>query len=340
MYYYIANNKQEGPVDENQVKELLSSGSMDPQTLIWGGQISQWTPVSKTAFASNLADAASPLPAGPPPWPPLLPGALVKSSAPLGFQMDRVRHPREKVVFYISAAISLVIWAIILGVTFGAALLALPFMALAGWITGLFFKAMFYGNAVRITERQHPEISALVSETAAVLGIRNLPDVFVYNSGGLMNALAIRFVGKSHVVLFSGLLDNMLLRGAHSELRSIIAHELGHHAAGHTSPWKHLLLMPVHLVPFLSNFYSRCCEYTCDRIAYAVVRDKKAVQRALLTLAHGTQSLAEKSDLVEFCAQESEIPGLIGFYLEVLATHPRITRRIAAVESFASEYVV
>jgi Zn-dependent protease with chaperone function len=121
-------------------------------------------------------------------------------------------------------------------------------------------------------------------------------------------------------------------------LKSIIAHELGHHAAGHTSPWKGLLLMPINFIPFLSNFYSRCCEYTCDRISYAIVRDKEAVQRSLLTLAHGTQSLADKSDLAEFCAQEREIPALVGFYLEVLATHPRITRRIAAIESFASAY--
>jgi len=232
------------------------------------------------------------------------------------------------------------LWLIIFGATFGIALLVIPFIALAGWIAGLFFKAMFYGNAVRITPRQHPEISALVNETAAALGIKNVPDVFVYNSGGLMNALAIRFVGKSHVVLFSALVDNMLLRGARTELKSIIAHELGHHAAGHTSPWKNLLLMPISFIPFLSNFYSRCCEYTCDRIAYAIVGDKDAVQRSLLTLAHGTQSLADKSDLAEFCAQEREIPGLVGFYLEVLATHPRITRRIAAIESFASNYVV
>ncbi|NBV87541.1 MAG: DUF4339 domain-containing protein [Verrucomicrobia bacterium] len=334
MYYYIAHNKQEGPVDEHQVRALLAGGVIDENTLIWGGRISKWMPISETEFASNRASAEIQVPAEPPP----LPSIIGKDHRPGSLHIERIRHPSERVIFYISAAISVLIWVAILRATLGAALLAIPLIAVLGWIAGLFFKAMFYGNAVRISARQHPEISMLVGETAAILGLRTLPELFVYNSGGLMNAFAIRFVGRSHVVLYSALLDNMLLRGAHLELKAIIAHELGHHAAGHTSPWKRLLLLPVYLVPFLSNFYSRCCEYTCDRIAYAVVGDKEAVQRALLTFAHGTRSLAEKSDVSEFCAQEREIPGLVGFYLEVLATHPRITRRIAAVESFASEY--
>lgn len=323
-YYVNVNREVSGPHALDRLKEMIASGVLSDSTYVLPVNSEKWLFAREVQELFPIVPSLPSLPPVPPPS--------------LRFDLNRIRHPHEMATFYVSATISAVLWLFILITSWGMVLLLLPVIAFCGWVSGLYFKAMFYGNAMRITERQHPEIYKLVTEAADTLGMNEVPAVFIYNSGGLMNAIAVRFTGKQNIVLFSALVDNMLLRKAHVELKSIIAHELGHHVAGHTSPWKSLLLLPINVIPFLSNFYSRCCEYTCDRISYAVTGDKTKVQRALVTLAHGAQSLSEGANLTEFCAQESQIPSLIGFYLEILSSHPRITRRICALESFAEEY--
>jgi Zn-dependent protease with chaperone function len=335
MTYHVSlNNEIKGPFSIEALRQMIEEGSIRESTFIIGEGSQDWVAARDLEGLYIRPPASS--------FPPL------PTSNDVTISIEHIRHPQETASFYVTATVAVLAWLILFAFTLSQqpdAIITLIFLIifggftlLAGWISGLFFKASLLGNAVRVSNRQYPEIHKIVSESAAVLGLDQVPDVFVMDSGGIKNALAARFLGKKYILLFSALVDNMLSRGAISELRSIILHELGHHAAGHTSNWKQLLLMPTCFVPFLGSFYSRCCEYTCDRVSYAIIKDRECVQRALMTLAHGTESLASKTDIDEFSAQDKEIHPLIGFYLELLSSHPRLTRRISAVKEFAAAY--
>lgn len=132
-------------------------------------------------------------------------------------------------------------------------------------------------------------------------------------------------------MLFSGIVDASLKRNAPKELAFIAAHEVAHHAAGHTAGWKQIIVLPAFVLRSLATAHSRACEYTADALGLAVVEDRQACANALVLLAHGSEALGNQVDLNEFLAQESDIPALPAFINEISATHPRTTRRIAAI---------
>jgi Zn-dependent protease with chaperone function len=176
----------------------------------------------------------------------------------------------------------------------------------------------------------------MVTATAEELGLPHAPEAFVVNGNGALNAFAIRFLGGRFVVLYASTVDMALRRQAKDELRAVIAHELAHHAVGHVSLFRNLLIQPAMLIPYLGFAYSRACEYTADRIACAVVRDGATVGRALVSLAHGSESLASQVDLGAFAEQEDRIPGFAGYINEIYSTHPRMTRRVKAAQEYAA----
>jgi hypothetical protein len=46
-WYYSQNNQQLGPVDRAQFDQLVKSGSITPETLVWHDGMAQWEPLSK-----------------------------------------------------------------------------------------------------------------------------------------------------------------------------------------------------------------------------------------------------------------------------------------------------
>lgn len=126
----------------------------------------------------------------------------------------------------------------------------------------------------------------------------------------------------------------MLKRGRMVELSTIIGHELAHHAAGHTSFLRNLLIWPGRIVPFLGGAYGRACELTADRIGLALTGDLQAAQNALIAITSGSQSLADQTDIEAFIRQENDIPSVMGFVHKVFSTHPRMTRRVIELQNY------
>ncbi|MBS9774773.1 MAG: M48 family metallopeptidase [Tenacibaculum sp.] len=226
------------------------------------------------------------------------------------------------------------IWLILLFVTFGLIFLWAVPIILTTWIFSLYFKAVIYGDSVKVTSKQYPQIHNIVVEHCDKLNIPNPPDVFIYNGNGLINAAAIKFLSSKYVILMSDLVDLMLERDKLNELSTIIGHELGHHAAGHTNFWKNLLIKPAHIVPFLGSAYSRACELTADRIGLALTNDLQASENALVAIALGCESLANDTNIDEFLLQEKEIPELMGFVHKMFSSHPRMTKRVMQIRHF------
>jgi Zn-dependent protease with chaperone function len=177
---------------------------------------------------------------------------------------------------------------------------------------------------------QFPHIHAMVQEGANTLGLE-APMTFVYNSNGVMNAFALRLLGKTRYVwLTSALID----ADNEEQLRFVIGHELGHHVAGHLDQMIHLVRLPALIVPFLGAAYSRSREFTCDRIGAHITRDLTVARSALQMLASGSAKLNSQMNGAAFALQDKMVPPVAGFVLKAFSGYPRLTRRVEEVSQW------
>jgi Zn-dependent protease with chaperone function len=249
-------------------------------------------------------------------------------------QISKLRHPKESLYFTLGAIIGGTLWIGLIWLIILFIWVAIP-IAVFLWISNQFLKASLLGNSVKVSKDQYPEIYKIVEEQSRILNLRKIPEVFVVNSQGAVNALAIKLLKDKYIILFSELIDTLLAYGSINELSSIIGHELGHHAAGHTSWWKGFLLKPAKILPFFGSAYSRACELTADRIGMYLCGDKDAAIRGLIALACGSKFLSPKTNIKAFEEQEKLLPSLFAFFYDIYSTHPRITKRVLELEKAA-----
>jgi Zn-dependent protease with chaperone function len=181
------------------------------------------------------------------------------------------------------------------------------------------------GNGVRVSERQLPLVHRQVQEHARTLQLSKVPDVYVIQSGGIMNAFATRFLGRSFVVIHSDVLDLAMQQGE-AAVGFIVAHELAHHKRGHLNlRW---LTLPGRVFPYLGFAYSRACEYTCD--AFGARCQPDGAVSGLLALAAG-KLVYKAVDAAEFARQASSENDFWVRRAEMFSTHPRLPKRVAQV---------
>ncbi|MGB1239566.1 MAG: M48 family metallopeptidase [Pseudomonadales bacterium] len=244
--------------------------------------------------------------------------------------INSLRHPKESVYRAICMLVGVLIWIPL----FIALFIFLPAIALLLWISQKFFEASVYGNAVHVNNEQFKELHAIKVDLSTRLGLKKAPEFFIFNSDGAMNALAIKFLNGKFVLMFSSLVD-LLKTPDNKSIEMVLAHELAHHAAGHTGFWLNLIIKPAMIVPFLGGAYRRSCELTADRIALVLIKDKDAATKALIKLACGSSVLAPDVDTRTFINQEQDVPSIAGFINEIYSSHPRMTKRIKEIEAYA-----
>ena len=118
--------------------------------------------------------------------------------------LDFEIHPKEKtyLIIRIFAAIlgyilffSLISFAL----TSGSIVVFIPiFFYIILILLYLFFRlgiliGYLQGNAVKVSKSQFPEIHKIVVEQSELLDLRIIPDVYLLQNGGILNAYATRF---------------------------------------------------------------------------------------------------------------------------------------------------
>lgn len=202
-------------------------------------------------------------------------------------------------------------------------------LAVFRWTAGAAYRASAFGNMILLGPQQVPDLYAMVVQGSRELGLAEPPKTFIYNSNGVFNAFARRLLGGRYVFLTSALIE----ANSDAQVRFVIGHELGHHAAGHLNPWLNALKLPAHFVPFLGKAYSRSREYTCDSIGAYLSKDAHASRSALRMLGCGCRRLNTSMDCGAFMDQERMVPPIFGFLTEIHRSHPRLTRRVAAIRN-------
>jgi Zn-dependent protease with chaperone function len=237
----------------------------------------------------------------------------------------KLRAPREKNLFVLGVIFSSLIWLVLVVTVFG--MVYGLFIGLAVLVAHALFLAHVRGNAVRLSEEQVPELYGRARAAAERLGLREMPEVYVLQAGGLLNAFATKLLSRKYVILYSDLIDNCQ---DPRQLDFVVGHEMGHLAAGHLA-WN-LFLAPFRLVPWLAPAYSRACEYTSDRCGYFVAGDLEQSMRGLVVLAAGGK-IAERANLAAFEEQLKETGGFWMAVSELSASHPFLCKRVAALRA-------
>lgn len=243
-------------------------------------------------------------------------------------------HRKEHAYYLLMVVVSLLVYAGLVmaalgspeaGASVGVVLTYVVFGALAFFMLHGLFIGRLRGNGVRVTARQFPTLHRLVAEHASRLGMRSVPDVFVMQSGGMLNAFATRFLGRDFVVVYSDVLALAEEKGE-AAVGFIVAHELAHVARGHL---KHRwLTLPGRMLPYLGAAYSRACEYTCDRFGAHCQPDGGI--EGLLVLAAGPV-LYHRVDVREYARQVETETGFWVKRAELMSTHPHLPKRVAAL---------
>ncbi|MGE6492558.1 M48 family metallopeptidase [Exiguobacterium sp. NPDC077395] len=245
-------------------------------------------------------------------------------------------HKREKLYFSLLVAASVLM--LILGIVLTVASFGL-FLWIIGTIVSLslFTHWIQIGyirtNGVKVTARQFTELHEMVQRVGADMGIRLLPDVYILQAGGVLNAFATRFFQKNMVILYSDVVE-LTRTGQTKEVEFVIAHELAHIRRNHVQ--KQWVVLLGSIIPFLGSAYSRACEYTCDRMAAHYIQDFGAAKRALTVLAIGGP-LAKEVNEFDYLYEASRENGFIAKYSELLSTHPTLPKRIASIATAAGE---
>ncbi len=240
-------------------------------------------------------------------------------------------HSKEPVYFALMIGVSAIIYFIAVDLAIeniqaaGGFIAYVLMFSLAMWMMQGMMIGRLRGNGVRVSSRQFPTVYKLVAHHAHQLGMKTIPDVFVMEAGGMLNAFATRFGGRDFVVIFSDVLALAEERGE-AAVGFIVGHELAHVARGHLKyRW---LTLPGRLVPYLGAAYSRACEYTCDRFG-AHCQPDGAVE-GLLVLAAG-RSLYRNVDAQEYARQVETEKGFFVNRAELMSTHPNLPKRVAAI---------
>ncbi len=240
--------------------------------------------------------------------------------------MDLV-YKNEKKLFAIAVVISAIAWLVLIGVTFGIALLYL----LLGFLVYLFAQSAFIsylkGTGVKVTETQYPDLHARLVKCCGKVGQEKLPELYLLRTD-FFNALATRFLRRDFVVLFTDVVD--ALEDKPNALDFYIGHEVGHiHRKHLVWGW---FLFPALMLPLLGTAYRRAEEYTCDRYGTACCDSEEDVCAAIATIAAGdTRWKTINTDA--YLSQVAETKGFWMSFNELTSDYPWLTKRMAVALS-------
>ncbi len=145
-----------------------------------------------------------------------------------------------------------------------ALLVVAPF---AFYIIRFFMASKARSESIKIGPKQFPALWQMYQRIAIKMEIPTLPNLYVTNGNGVVNAYALSCNRRhKYVVLHAEIA--CLVDTNPQIVEFVIAHELAHHKLGHVSLWR-IILFAVPNVLFLpGKAATRAQEYSADRLAF------------------------------------------------------------------------
>ena len=242
------------------------------------------------------------------------------------------RHPWEIPVLVIGVLMAVVAYVTaVLLVALGAVsdwmLLALALPLVIFLARGLNYATMRV-NGIQMSPTQFPDGYRMVVEAAARYGMEYVPDAYVVNGNGAVNAFASGHGFRRYVVIYSDLFEVGGRARSPEALEFVIGHEVGHIAAGHVSYWRQLSSTVIMGIPLLGSLLSRAQEYTADNFGYYTRPDGA---HSMIGLLAGGKYLLGAVDFDQFADRATHDRGFFVTVANALSSHPVLTWRAAAL---------
>ncbi|MFT3924592.1 MAG: M48 family metallopeptidase [Myxococcales bacterium] len=220
--------------------------------------------------------------------------------------------------------IAIAVWGIaMLGLVVGTMGAFLGLLIL-GWLIAHVMRkriqAQIKGTCLEVGPNQLPEIYACTKAFAERLGLKEVPHIYIAE-GNTANAAAVRLGSRNIVFLIDDIVWGALKAGDPNALSFIIAHELAHHALGHTSS----------LQLYLSTIYkplSRLNELSCDAVALQLVGSREAAYNGIIMLMVGPQLVPYVNRAALFAQAEQVGQDKMTKKAEKVHSHPFVARRL------------
>ena len=243
--------------------------------------------------------------------------------------MDLV-YKKEKTLFGIMLALSVLLWiALVLG-TVGLALVYGLLFFVGYCFAQSALVAHIKGTGVQISEQQFPDLHRQIAACCQKLDQAEQPDAYLMQMGGVLNAFATRFFGRDFLVLYSDVVDT--LADNPDALNFYIGHEIGHIKRRHLA-WSTVLL-PASLLPLIGAAYARAREYTCDRHGLAACESAVNAEFGLATLAAGGKRWRTMSKTA-YIGQSQHTGRFWMSFHELVGDYPWLVKRMGAVRALA-----
>jgi Zn-dependent protease with chaperone function len=234
--------------------------------------------------------------------------------------MNKLMHPKERVYFFLAMLVTMAFYISLLFSVIGIGVII--GLWIVGYVSFAIFMGGIQGNAVKISEKQYPDVYMLAKQLAIQMNMKYLPAIYVVQAGGALNAFATRFTRRNFVVIFSDVFELAYEKGE-SALAFILCHELAHIKCNHVRyQW---LIDGAMIIPPLAMALSRAREYTCDR--HAAYYRPDGIADGLAVLAAGKR-LYKTINAQEFMNQAQTDKSFWIWLAEKLATHPNLPNRI------------
>ena len=169
------------------------------------------------------------------------------------------------------------------------------------------------GSNFHVTKESCPELYKLVRESAEILDVDRLPEIYTQWSYAI-NAYTTGYKDNTILVIHSGAVDLM----NDNELSFVVGHEMGHIKSGHvlyhvmvqffaqiiaSSVLAGKLLVPIQLG---LNYWNRMSEFTADRAGLLVCQDLDAALSSIMKMAGIPKKYFNIADPHVFAQQAKE----------------------------------
>lgn len=188
--------------------------------------------------------------------------------------------------------------------------------------------AQYRTMSLRITEKNFPEVYALIEEYAHRLGIR-VPKAYVVQQNGVLNAFSAFLPRRQWICIHSELFE--VAYREHKDMDAlafVIAHEMAHIYYGHATLHYNLAILFSKVIPVLGPTASRAREYSCDRLAQRLTGTDGIDSMLVLVIDRHLYKMVDKEDYVK---EMREQKGFFVWIYNLLADHPVMSKRIVAL---------
>jgi Zn-dependent protease with chaperone function len=215
--------------------------------------------------------------------------------------------------------VALAFLVLIIG-TYGIGLIALPIGWLADYFNQKKAMAKMKGSAIEVGPDQFPELHECAVKLATRLGLKQPPAIYIVENR-VLNAVAMRIGSRQVIALMDDVVDACLRSGDPRTIGFILAHEMAHHALGHTSRVQAYLAINYKKL-------SRLNEFTSDAVARALVGEPQIAAQALMLLLTGPQLIPYVNIAALLCQAKEVDSDKNSVRAEKRLSHPLLLRRL------------